>query len=245
MNDNDARPRVVRFPPGGPLKFSRIEPGKYVATRLVSELADAWKDFAETASLTPGTVSRQSRVVRKVGEFLTDDADKFLTMSGDGEEVVRRLHDWESAMVTQFPPPSVRAKDLGMEVRNQVARHLQSNGIFTGVLADWASGTVLDGSRFQSLPLDEYSNHERLQLEQTCRGIVRATEDRLARGETLLTQGKDPRRHGWDRLENVLWAMRNLPFKESFRPHLTGPRLRLDGREIDQISGGAPARGRH
>lgn len=195
MNEFDRQPRVVRFPTGGPLKLSRIDPGQYVATRLVAELADAWKECAETASLSPGTVSRQSCVVRSVGKFLTADADRFLTLSGDGVEVARRLHDWESAMVAEFPPPSVRAKDLGMELRNQVARYLQSNGIPGGVLADWAKGQVLDGRPSQELPLDEFSNDERLQLEQTCRQIVRETEDRLARGDALLREGQDPMAH--------------------------------------------------
>lgn len=237
MNDSDRQPRIVTFPPGGPLKQSRIDPRRYVATRLVAELADAWKECAETASLSPGTVSRQSSVVRSVGKFLTADADRFLTLSGDGADVARRLHDWESAMVAEFPPPSVRAKDLGMELRNQVARYLQSNGIPGGVLADWANGQVLDGRPWQELPLDEFSNDERLQLEQTCRQIVRDTEDRLARGDALLRDGHDPRIHGWNPVENVLWALRNVPYEDAFHVHLAGSRRQLDPLEIDRMSG--------
>jgi hypothetical protein len=237
MNEKDSQPRIVRFPPGGPLKSSRIDPDKYVAARLVAELADAWKECAESVSLTPGTVSHQSGAIRKLGDFLAVDSDRFLTLSGDGAAVARRLHDWESAMVADFPPPSGRAKDLGIALRNQVARYRQSHRIFAGVLTDWSNSNVLDGSTPQGLPLDEFSNDERLQLEQTCRRIVRETDERLARGETLLTQGKDPRRHGWDRVENVLWAMRNLPFEDSFRPHLVGERRQLDGHDIDRIAG--------
>lgn len=110
MNDSDRQPRIATFPPGGPLKQSRIDPRRYVATRLVAELADAWKECAETASLSPGTVSRQSSVVRSVGKFLTADADRFLTLSGDGADVARRLHDWESAMVAEFPRPASEPK---------------------------------------------------------------------------------------------------------------------------------------
>ena len=140
-------------------------------------------------------------------------------------------------MVSRFPPPSVHAKDLGIELRNHVGRYLQSHGLFDGVLADWANGWVLDGSSWEGLPLDEFSNDERLQLEQTCRTIVRDTEERLTRGNALLKAGKDPRRHGWDRLENLLWAIRHLPYDESFRVHLTGERTALSGREIDAMSG--------
>lgn len=244
MNEFDRQPRIVRFPPGGPLKSSRIDPSEYVATRLIADLADAWKECAETVALSPGTVSRQSCVVRSVGKFLTEDADRFLTLSGDGAVVAGRLHDWESAMVAKFPPPSVRAKDLGMELRNQVARYLQSHGICAGVLADWASGEVLDGRLPQELPLDEFSNDERLQLEQTCRHIVRMTEVRLARGDALLCRGQDPRDHGWDRVENVLWALRNLPYDDSFHAHLAGPRRQLDAREVDHLSGVRRSEGR-
>ena len=85
------------------------------------------------------------------------------------------------------------AKDLGIELRNQVHRYLLSNGISEGVLTDWANGNVLDGSPLQALPLDEFSNSERLDLVRTCRQIVRDTEDRLALGDALLREGSDPR----------------------------------------------------
>jgi hypothetical protein len=219
------------------MKTARISPSDYVATRLIAELADAWKETAEVLDLTPGTISRQAGVIRRVGEFFSGRADRFLTLSGDGAEVARRLHDWESAMVLRYPPPSVHAKDLGMDLRNHVARYLQSHGLFDGVLADWASGWVLDGSSQESLPLDEFNNDERLQLERACRTILRDTEERLARGNTLLKAGKDPRRHGWNRVENLLWALRNLPYDESFHVHLAGQGRALNGCDIDQQSG--------
>jgi hypothetical protein len=234
---DDREPRIVRFPPGGKMKSACIDPNRYVAARLVAELADVWKEAAEHLDLTPGTVSRLGGVIRRVGEFLTDRSDRFLTLSGDGAEVARRLHDWESAMVVRYPPPSIHAKDLGMELRNHVSRYLQSHGVFEGVLVDWANAWVLDGSPWEGLPLDEFSNNERLQLEQTCRTIVRDTEERLARGNTLLTAGRDPCRHGWNRVENVLWALRNLPYDESFHAHLAGPRRALNGCDVDRESG--------
>lgn len=237
MTPDDHEPRVVLFPPGGPMKSARISPSDYMATRLIAELADAWKESAENLDLTPGTISRQGGVIRRVGAFLTDRSDRFLTLSGDGADVARRLHDWESAMVVRFPPPSVHAKDLGMELRNHVTRYLQSHGIFDGVLADWASGWVLDGSAWEGVPLDEFSNDERLQLEQTCRTIVRDNEERLARGNALLKAGRDPRPHGWNRVENVLWALRNLPYDDSFHVNLAGPRRALNGCDVDQESG--------
>ena len=228
---------MLRFPAGTALKASYIDPAKYVASRLVAELADAWMAGAEADALTPATAARQSVVIRRLGEFLTEDADRFLTLSGDGAEVARRLHDWESEMVNCFPPPSVHAKKLGMTLRNHVARHLQSSGVFDGVLADWASSNVLDGRPYECVPLDEFSNSERLELERTCRDIVRRTEERLARGDTMLKAAQDPRDGGWDRADNVLWVLRHLPYDSSFRAHLAGEGRQLDARVVDLLSG--------
>ena len=50
--DSDRQPRIVTFPPGGPLKQSRIDPRRYVATRLVAELADAWKECRDRVAIT-------------------------------------------------------------------------------------------------------------------------------------------------------------------------------------------------
>jgi hypothetical protein len=105
------------------------------------------------------------------------------------------------------------------------------------VLLDWARGCALDGSSQEGLPLDEFSNDERLQLEQTCRTIIRDTEQRLARGDTLLKAGRDPRHHGWNRVENLLWALQNLPYDDSFHPHLAGERRALNGCDVDKESG--------
>lgn len=237
MKIDDSHPRILRFAPGTALKASYIDPGKYVASRLMAELADSWMAGAEVDALTPATAARQSVVIRRLGEFLTEDADRFLTLNGDGADVVRRLHDWESAAVQKFPPPSIHAKKLGIALRNHVARHLLTHGLDSGVLADWANSNVLDGRPYECLPLDEFSNSERLELERTCRDIVRATEDRLRRGDELLESGTDPRTGGWDQVENLLWALRHLPYDTSFQHYLAGKQRQLDSRAIDLMSG--------
>jgi hypothetical protein len=48
MTIDDLEPRVLRFASGTALKASYIYPGKYVASRLVAELADAWMAVAST-----------------------------------------------------------------------------------------------------------------------------------------------------------------------------------------------------
>jgi hypothetical protein len=237
MNDFDRSPRVVVFSQGGAYRSCRITPDKYVAARFVSELADAWKAYAETGSLSTRSVIMQASVIRSAADFLDSESDRFLTMEGDTAALAHRLHDWESAMVLKFPPPSVRAKDLGMLLRNNVARFLESKDIEGGVLAAWANSLVLDGRPSEAVPLDEFSNDERLQLEHACRNIIRAAEERLVRGDEFLRQGRDPRKHGWDQLENLLWAMRYLPYEETFCAHLAGRRRQLDPYDIERISG--------
>jgi hypothetical protein len=143
MSDFDPTPRVVEFSRRiGAHRSCRIAPDKYVAARFVSELADAWKEYAESGSLSNGTVVLQASVIRSVADFLTADSDRFLTMEGNVAAVAHRLHDWESAMVLKFPPPSVRAKDLGMVLRNNVARYQESKDIEGGVLAAWAAARL-------------------------------------------------------------------------------------------------------
>lgn len=53
MTPDDREPRIALFPTGGPMKSARISPSDYVATQLVAELADAWKESAENLDLTP------------------------------------------------------------------------------------------------------------------------------------------------------------------------------------------------
>lgn len=238
MSDLARSPRVVEFAQARAQRACQIAPDRYIASHLVAELADAWKEHAETGSIANGTVVLQASVIRSVADFLTMDSDRFLTMHGDVTAVANRLHEWESAMVRKFPPPSVRAKDLGMVLRNHVARYLVSRGIEGGALTAWANSLVLDARPSEAIPLDEFSNAERLQLEQACRDIVRNTEDRLSRGDALLRRGRDPREHGWGCLENALWALRFLPYDDSFGTYLAGKRRLLNPATVlDEIDG--------
>src|SRR5699024_8540024 len=66
----------------------------------------------------------------------------------------------------------------------------------------------------QRFPLDEFSNAERIAIENTCRKIVRSSESLLRIGSELVDIGDDPRTHGWNKLPNLLWGLRNLPMSE-------------------------------
>ena len=238
MTSLNLKPRTVVFPAGGTLRTCTVNPADYVAARLISELADAWKARAEEFQLAPSTVSGRASTLRGVGEFLTEKSDRSLTLhTSRGAEVTERLHDWEKAMIKKYPRVSKQPKMVGYDIRGNVAYYLEANDLDNSWLSGWAESPVLDGSPLVEQPLDEFSNHERQQLESVCRQIIRDTEARLSRGDELLAAGSDPRRNGWDRVENVLWALRNLPYKRSYYVHLVGSQRQLDPAEVDLMSG--------
>jgi hypothetical protein len=144
--------------------------------------------------------------IRSVGEFLTEADDRRLSLTGSHKQVLHRLHDWEVHVISQFPPPSMRAKQLGATVRTIVGYTLAVGGRADSVLGRWAESIVLDGSTPVAQPLDEFSNRERLTLRNCFRSIVRDAEAVLRCGEQLLLKGRDPREYGWDQLENLVWA---------------------------------------
>jgi hypothetical protein len=237
MSSLNLQPRKVDFPAGSRLKSCTINPALYTAGRLISELADAWKDYAETVQPAAHTVSGRGSAIRSVGKFLTEDSDKHLTLRSKGAEVTSRLHDWENSIIINNSATSSYPKLLGQTIRSTVSYYLQANDLDIEVISDWADGPVLDGRVIDPAPLDEFSNHERQQLESTCRQIVRDTETRLIRGDRLLETGHDPRRFGWSQFENMLWALRHLAYEEAFRVHLVGRKREFDPAEVDRMSG--------
>lgn len=58
-------------------------------------------------------------------------------------------------------------------------------------------------------PLDEFTNAERLAMQEAAKADIRALEKRLARGQALLAEGVDPRQGGWESLANLVWAARH------------------------------------
>ncbi|WP_432249216.1 hypothetical protein ACRAR1_18235 [Streptomyces sanyensis] len=56
-----------------------------------------------------------------------------------------------------------------------------------------------------SKPLDAYPFPVLDALENAARDDVALIRDRILEGEKLASTGRDPRQHGWGRLENVLW----------------------------------------
>lgn len=218
---------------------ARINPDDYRASTLISEFADAW--VARSKLLAPTTTANYAACIRHLGTFLNETQDRFLTMSGDGHAVAVRLHNWEEQLIKEYLPPSTRGKKMAIQIRALAQYWLQDNAIDATVLADWASGNVLDQRRDTSVPLDEFSNAERIALRDTCRQIVRETERRLRLGETLLASGRDPRKHGWKEIENLVWAIANIPFEEAYRDEVIGPQCREYARRIAELANTRPS----
>ncbi|MGW1818067.1 hypothetical protein ACWCQM_31425 [Streptomyces sp. NPDC002125] len=60
-----------------------------------------------------------------------------------------------------------------------------------------------------SKPLDAYPFPVLDALEAAARDDVARIRNRILEGEKLAAAGRDPRQHGWDRLENILWYIAN------------------------------------
>jgi len=231
----DLTPRIIEFPTGSTHLTVRIEPNRYVAGRFIAELADAWKTYADIADLSPSSVSRQSVVIRNVGKLLTRKSDRSLTLHSRDADIADRLFEWEFALIEAYPPSSTTSKTMGRTLRIIVSCHLHTHRVTEGHLWKWATSPPLDGKSPRPRPLDEYSNSERLALEKVCRSIVRDTESRLALGRTLLTQGRDPRLHGWGNLDNVVWAVRHLPFDPTYEARILGKKADITVSDIDKL----------
>lgn len=207
MTDLDLTTRTFEYvTPSGHHRSAAMDPKAYVASRLIAELTDGWLAYAKAAQLADGTTVGRLSAIRSVGAFLTEPDDRQLSLSGSHKLLLHRLHDWELHVIAQFPPPSMRAKDLGSTLRTIVGYTLAASGREDSVLRRWAESIVLDGSTPVAQPLDEFSNHERLTLRNCFRTIVRDADAVLRYGEQLLLKGRDPREYGWDQLENLVWA---------------------------------------
>lgn len=217
----------------------RINPDDYQASTLIGEFADAW--VARSKILAPITTANYAASIRHLGKFLNDNRDRFLTMSGDGHTVAVRLHDWETQIIKEYQTPSTRAKKMAIQIRMLAQYWMKDNKVCGTALEDWAKGNLLDQRYDTSVPLDEFSNAERIALRDTCRQIVRDNERRLRIGETLLANGRDPRSHGWNVIENLIWAIANLPFQEAYRNEVIGPQCRTYVQTVAHLAGIQPS----
>ncbi|MDN6822941.1 hypothetical protein [Corynebacterium flavescens] len=206
----DLRPRI--FYSGN--KYSRgteINPTDYAAKILAAEVGDAWLEMATEMQWSDATTISKATILRHFLSFFTAD-DATLSIKSAPPVLLSRLIAWEDSKLA----PSENSTGWNREIVGQT-KHIMRFAFIKSHIADttlvnWANSPT---RHFQvSHPLDEFSNSERIQLQNSCREMMRAQEAWLDKGTELLKQGKDPREFGWDSVENCLWALVHLTWQE-------------------------------
>lgn len=203
-----------------------IDPTKYTASTLIAQIADGWLLYTQNTDNSAGTIINRASMIRSLARFLTDPNDRHLTLETASPDLPRRLLDWEKDLITQHGPQSERSKKAPATLRQYVNSYLVEKSIDNPLAQRWATSKGLrhGNNSARSTPLDEFSNKERIAIEQKLRDIVRAGERLQEIGNTLLTQGRDPRHAGWDKISNLVWAFHHIALddipKTVWQPHL-------------------------
>ncbi|QIZ37883.1 hypothetical protein [Saccharopolyspora sp. ASAGF58] len=190
----------------------RIDPAAFACPTMVGQLADEWVAYARAMALADA--ARYAAAIRGFGAFVADAAhgaglDPTLARLEDGPvDLTEALHGWELSLQQRYGPTSSRPYELVNAILTLIAHRGARGAAVSEPLRARAAGRPLSG-RGAIVPLDEFSNAERLRLRRWARADVTALEDRLARGRALLAQGVDPRLGGWSQPANLVWAARH------------------------------------
>ncbi|WP_447039299.1 hypothetical protein [Streptomyces sp. DSM 118878] len=225
-------PRRVRFPAAvdtpdatdlvpsiGPVAFTvdldgepeHIDLSDLPCPRLTRVLATAFTEVINA----PGTLRSRSgvrRLVRYVREFV-----EFVATALPGSAADPRLGDLNSGLLDAFELRLIaRYGETSKEpylvmtylVRLLKLVHEACPGAF-GTAFHARLGYTSASAHRGSKPLDAYPFLVLDELERAARDDVARVRDRILAGEKLAATGRDPRQHGWGRLENVLWYIAN------------------------------------
>ncbi|MFE9765902.1 hypothetical protein ACFYPC_15475 [Streptomyces sp. NPDC005808] len=225
-------PRRVRFPAAvdtpdptelvpsiGPVTFTvdlngdpeRIDLSGLPCPRLTRALATAFTEVINA----PGNLRSRSgvrRLVRYVREFVEFTAN---ALPGSAAEL--RLGDLNPGLLDAFELRLIaRYGETSKEpylvmtylVRLLKLVHEAHPDAFDAAFHARLGFTSASAHR-ASKPLDAYPFPVLDELERAARDDVARVRDRILAGENLAATGRDPRQHGWDRLENVLWHVAN------------------------------------
>lgn len=225
-------PRRVRFPTGvdtpaaaepvpsiGPVVFTvdlngspeHIDLSGLPCPRLTRALATA---LAEIISL-PGSLRDRSAVryvVKRVREFIRFTAAALPESADDvrlGDLEPDLLDAFELRLIAQYGEAS-KEPYLTMTylVRLLKLVHEAHPAAFEAAFHARLGFTSASANR-ATKPLDAYPFPVLDALENAAREDVARIRDRILEGERVAAAGRDPRQHGWDRLENVLWHVLN------------------------------------
>lgn len=198
-------------PVSGPRSVT-IMPLKFNAATLIAQVADGWLEYSRLADLAPTTVINRTSAIRSLGYFLTQDDDRTLALHKPGNHLTERLYAWEQHQIETRSKTSQRSQSLAQNLKRFTKAYLVKHEIDGPDLHRWADSKPLlyQPSHDGHNPLDEFSNAERLLLEQAFKNVIRAGEALLEAGERLLDQGLNPQEHGWESLSNLVWGLKHL-----------------------------------
>ncbi|WP_406494769.1 hypothetical protein OG936_13285 [Streptomyces sp. NBC_00846] len=221
-------PRRVRFPAAveppaaaepvptiGPVIFTvdlngspeEIDLSGLPCPRLVRALSNALVDVISS----PGTLRDRSGVryvVKRIREFV-----EFTAAALPDSAAELRLSNLESGLLDAFETRLIaRYGETSKEpyltmtylVRLLKLVHEAHPEAF-GAAFHARLGFTSASAHRASTPLDAYPFPVLDALEATARDDVARIRDRILEGEKLASTGRDPRQHGWERLENILW----------------------------------------
>ncbi|WP_091679998.1 hypothetical protein [Amycolatopsis marina] len=202
---------IVREQRGRTLRLS-LDPSMFRCSVLVAELADEAVAYARRASLRRPDC--YFTAVRAFGSFLDahlpgvgcDPAEAAL--AGMKVDLIEALFQWEGDLRSRYGLRSAEPYRSAASVLTLIGMRAERDPDVPENLRRRAAGPPTYKRR-QGEVLDEYSNEERLALQNAARADIRALEARLRRGQQLLRSGHDPRLHGWTEVANLVWAAKN------------------------------------
>ncbi|MEV8568167.1 hypothetical protein AB0436_21750 [Streptomyces sp. NPDC051322] len=221
-------PRRVRFPAAvnapapadpvpsiGPVVFAvdldgtpeHIDLSELPCPRLTRALAGALADVISS----PGTMRDRNGVryvVRRIREFVEFTAAALPAAAADlhlGDLAPDLLDAFEQKLIIQY---GERSKEpyltMTYLVRLLKLVHEAHPDAFDATFHARLGFTSASAHR-ATKPLDAYPFPVLDALESAARDDIARIRDRILEGEKLAATGRDPRQHGWDRVENVLW----------------------------------------
>ncbi len=198
-------PRVVAGEIRGRRQESRVDPGNFRCSRLVTQLADELVRYAGARGLAAGSCSSYVSAVARFGRHVdkaTDDPAAVDLLRSPQTEMVELIDGWERAMQSEFLPTSTQSQTLLRMVLLLVAEFADSHDIEGHLRARAAAGPTFPPAPQQ--PLDEFTNAERIAMERAAKQCIQRSELRLAEGRRRAAAGVHPDQGGWDQLDNLL-----------------------------------------
>lgn len=233
--------RIFRYQTVNGEKSIKLWPEHFIAARLIAQLADGCLGYIRSADLRPDTVQFYFSSIRTLGKQLTNREDRSLSLLKSRGEVEARIDEiYEHSLAFGAANRKTVIHKLS-NVKTSAEYYLVDNQIDDPMLLNWCKAPMRDWKSQRNVPLDEYSNSERILLRDYCRSLVRAGEKMLEIGAALLLDGRDSEISTTTSLPDAVWKLRNDPhFEATWQPNVSypsefWPELASRGYSVDRL----------